>query len=93
MWLYGGWNEASEKSLGDMHILRFEQGSMRWEAISPGGFDMEARAWHSVCVYKDQMLLYGDNGECSQSIGNMRMVFVFDFATRSWLTKACTGTS
>jgi hypothetical protein len=93
MWVYGGWSEAYEQSLGDMHVLHLaDDAPLRWEQVAPGGFEMEARSWHSVGVYKGQMLLYGDKGECAQSVANMRTVFVFDFATRRWRTQVCRGT-
>jgi hypothetical protein len=89
MWIYGGWNDELAEALNDMHVLKI--GEMRWEQIQPGGHEMEARAWHSVCLYKDHMLLYGDKGECVQSQSNMTTVFAFDFKTRTWGTIPCTG--
>lgn len=91
MWLYGGWSESAEQSLGDMHVLSFNDGLMQWHAVPARGHAMEPRAWHSVCVYNDQMLLYGDKGECSQSMQNKRMIFVFDFISRTWHTQHCSG--
>ena len=91
MWVYGGWSEASEHSLGDMHVLHMEDDNLRWEDIRQGGLEMEARSWHSVGVYGDEMLLYGDKGECAQSAANMSAVFAFNFAKRTWRMQHCSG--
>jgi hypothetical protein len=37
------------------------------------------------------MLLYGDNGQCSQSQNNMMSVYSFHFETRCWEELACKG--
>lgn len=91
MWVYGGWSDVPGKELDDMHVLHIRESGMRWEQVATRGFDMEARAWHSVCVHEGRMLLYGDKGECAQSQSNMATVYVFDFATLAWDTLSCTG--
>lgn len=55
-----------------------------WEPVEQEGVEMESRAWHSVTVIGDNMLLYGDNGDCEQSKENPGTVFVFNFKTCVW---------
>lgn len=89
LWLFGGYSDTLVQYFRDMYTYDFISGM--WESVEQQGIEMESRAWHSVTVVDDTMLLFGDNGDCDQSKENPGSLYGFHFKTRTWSEIATTG--
>lgn len=89
LWLFGGYSDTLVQYFRDMYTYDFLTG--QWEPVEQEGVEMECRAWHSVTVVGDTMLLFGDNGDCEQSKENPGSLYGFNFKTRTWTEFSTTG--
>lgn len=89
LWLFGGYSDALGQYFADMFTFDLQNHS--WELVDQRGIEMEPRAWHSVTLSGDRLLLYGDNGDCDQSKDSPGVVYSFHFPTRVWEEIVTTG--
>ena len=89
LWLFGGYSDTLVQYFRDMYTYDFA--TAVWEPVEQEGIEMESRAWHSVTVVGDTMLLFGDNGDCDQSKENPGSLYGFHFKTRTWSAFTTTG--
>lgn len=82
LWLYGGYSDSQGRYFDDMFTFDLHKHS--WELVEQRGIEMDPRAWHSVSLFGDTLLMFGDNGDCEQSKEAPGIVYAFHFPTRSW---------